>query len=57
MNEYKAPPINHAGFVLALRGAQSAERGGEVWYGVTTTVNRVGAAAKKLSPHVNEAWD
>lgn len=48
MNEYKATPINHAGFIFAPSI-------GEVWYGVTTTVKHAEAAAKKLSWHYNEA--
>lgn len=48
MNEYKATPINHAGFIFAPSI-------GEVWYGVTTTVKHAETAAKKLSWHHNEA--
>lgn len=48
MNEYKATPINHTGFIFAPSI-------GEVWYGVTTTVKHAEAAAKKLSWHYNEA--
>ena len=47
MNEYKATPINHTGFIFAPSI-------GEVWYGVTTTVKHAEAAAKKLSQHFNE---